>query len=127
MDRYSDIIDHPHHVSRKHPRMRRLNRAAQFAPFAALTGYGDQIVEAARLTERRIELTEAEEAEISEKLGRLERGDAVELTWFVPDSRKAGGRYVTEKVVVRQIIPAEGRIRLADGRSVDIGAIIGVE
>ena len=126
MGKYDAIIDHPHHVSAVHPRMSMLNRAAQFSPFAALTGYGDQIAEAARLTDRRIELTEAEEAEIGRKLGALKRGDEVELTWFVPDVRKAGGRYVTERVRVKQVSSPEEKVLLAGGRSVDIGQIIDV-
>ena len=127
MGRYDDIIDHPHHVSQVHPRMSLRNRAAQFSPFAALTGYDDQIAEAARLTDRRVELTEAEAAEIGRQLGRLARGDEVELTYFLPDTKKAGGRYVTERVTVRQVLPAEGRLRLMDGRQIDIDAIIGVD
>jgi len=107
--------------------MSMINRAAQFSPFAALTGYDDQIAETARLTDRRIELTEAEEAEISEKLAGLKRDDEVELTWFVPDKKKAGGRYVTEMVVVKQMIPTEGRMVLMDGRSIEMSAIIEVE
>ena len=126
MGKYDAIIDHPHHVSTVHPQMSMINRAAQFSPFAALTGYDAQIAETARLTDRRIELTEAEEAEISNALGRLEKGNTVELTWFVPDKKKAGGRYVTEKVTVKQIVPTEGRVVLTDGRSVEMSAIIEV-
>ncbi|MBR3274611.1 MAG: hypothetical protein IKF98_11930 [Clostridia bacterium] len=127
MGRYDDIIDHPHHVSRVHPPMSLLNRAAQFSPFAALTGYDDQIAEAARLTDRRVELTEAEAAQIGRRLGGLKRGDGVELTYFLPDEKKDGGRYVTERVTVRQVLPAEGYLRLMDGRRIDIDAIIEVD
>ena len=127
MEKYKDIIDLPHHVSDVHPQMSMINRAAQFSPFAALTGYDDAIEETARLTDSRIELTEAEEYEISGKLGRLQRGDTVELTWFVPDKRKAGGRYNAERVVIKQVVAAEGKVNLADGRSVDIKDIIDVE
>ena len=127
MGKYDAIIDRPHHVSKVHPQMSMINRAAQFSPFAALTGYDDQIAETARLTDRRIELTEAEEAEISEKLAGLKRDDEVELTWFVPDKKKAGGRYVTEMVVVKQMIQTEGRMVLMDGRSIEMSAIIEVK
>ena len=127
MGKYDAIIDHPHHVSSVHPQMSMINRAAQFSPFAALTGYDAQIAETARLTDRRIELTEAEEAEISTALGKLEKGDEVELTWFVPDKKKAGGRYVTERVTVKQLVPTEGKVVLADGRSVEMSAIREVE
>ena len=106
--------------------MSMINRAGQFSPFAALTGYDDAIEETARLTDSRIELTEAEEDEISRKLGRLQRGDSVELTWFVPDRRKTGGRYYTETVVIKQIVAVEGKVNLADGRSVEIRDIIEV-
>lgn len=126
MGKYDAILDHPHHVSAVHPQMSMLGRAAQFSPFAALTGYGDQITEAVRLTDRRIELTEAEEEEIGRKLGALKRGDEVELTWFVPDVRKAGGRYVTERVTVKQIVTPKEKVVLAGGRSIDIGQIIDV-
>jgi len=126
MEKYKDIIDLPHHVSDVHPQMSMINRAAQFSPFAALTGYDDAIEETARLTDSRIELTEAEEDEISRKLGRLQRGDTVELTWFVPDKRKGGGRYNAERMVIKQVVAAEGKANLADGRSVDIKDIIDV-
>ena len=115
MEKYRDIINLPHHVSSVHPPMSMINRAAQFSPFAALSGYDDAIVETARLTDRRIELTEAEEAEIGKALSSLKRGDKVELTWFVPDRKKDGGRYVTETVTVKQVVAAEGKVVLMDG------------
>ena len=126
---YSDIIDLPHPTSPKHPRMSMLNRAAQFAPFAALTGFGQAIDETARLTDRRIELGEAELAELNEKLSRLmQRLPAeAEITYFVPDARKSGGRYVTERLPVRQIRPAEGVLALAGGRTIDLDCVIDVE
>lgn len=65
---YDDIINHPHHVSTRHPRMSMIDRAAQFSPFAALTGYGDVIKETARLTDRKPELSESEKAELDYKL-----------------------------------------------------------
>ena len=127
MEKYRDIINLPHHVSSTHPQMSMHNRAAQFSPFAALTGYDDAIEETARLTDSRIELTEAEEDEISRKLSHLKRGDIAELTWFVPDKRKAGGRYNTERMVIRQVVAEEGKVLLMDGRSLDIKDIIDVE
>lgn len=127
--RYDDIIDLAHPEPRSHPRMSMLNRAAQFAPFAALTGYGDSIDEAARLTDRRVELSEAEQAELNAKLKRLaaKLPARAEITWFVPDSRKAGGRYVTQARVVRQILPEEARIALAGGESIDLDCVIDIE
>ena len=126
---YSDIIDLPHHQSRVHPRMSLLNRAAQFAPFAALTGYGEAIDEAARLTDRRVELSEAEQLELNEKLKRLgaRLPAEAEITYFVPDARKAGGRYVTEVLKVRQVLPEQARIALSGGGSIDLDCVVDVE
>lgn len=130
-NRYDDIIGLPHHVSRAHPPMTRLNRAAQFAPFAALTGYGDAIAEAARLTEARIDLTEAEQAAISERLVRLRENLAarprVTITYFRPDERKAGGRYLTMTGVVRRVRETEREIVMEDGTAVAFEDIMEIE
>lgn len=129
MGEYDDIIDRPHHVSRRHPRMAMLNRAAQFSPFAALTGFGAEIIEAARETERWIELSEEEKAVISERLGQLAKRLPAEasVTWFIHDARKEGGRYVTRDVRIKQILPAEGRIVLAGGESIDMDELLDIE
>lgn len=104
-DTYDDILYLPHPTSRTHPRMSRQDRAAQFSPFAALTGYEDTVKETARLTEERPILTEDEMAELDARLRlAMELGTEVSVTWFRPDSRKSGGSYVT----------AAGRIRKAD-------------
>lgn len=104
-DTYDDILYLPHPTSRTHPRMSRQDRAAQFSPFAALTGYEDTVKETARLTEERPILTEDEMAELDTRLRlAMELGAEVTVTWFRPDSRKSGGSYVT----------ATGRIRKAD-------------
>ena len=104
---YEDIVNRPHPTSPTRPRMPALNRAAQFAPFAALSGYGDVIDEAARLTGRRIELSEAEKSALGEKLARLKARLAelprVSVTYFVPDGRKEGGAYVTVSGTVTKI------------------------
>ena len=127
--RYDDIIDLPHHVSSTHPQMSMLNRAAQFSPFAALSGYGEAIGEAARLTDRRVELTEAEKSAINGKLTAISRRlpAEVSITYFVPDRFKEGGRYVTEAVTVKRIIPTEARIALTDGRGIDLDAVLDIE
>lgn len=127
MGKYDDIIDLPHPVSRKHPPMPMEARAAQFSPYAALTGFGAVITEAARLTDRWIDLTQAEKEAISQKLSRFKEGDALELTWFIPDQLKDGGRYTTETVVLKQVIPSEARLTLSDGRSVDLDLLLDVE
>ena len=95
MGNYDDIIDLPHHVSSTRPRMPMIDRAAQFQPFRALTGYEDAVRETARLTDRRIELTEEEKARLDAALQRLmdsiSSRPQVSVTWFQPDKRKAGG------------------------------------
>ena len=99
MNNYDDIINLPHHVSTKHPRLSKEQRAAQFAPFAALTGYGDAIKETARITEDRIELDEEEKKKIDNKIielkSKINDKPKVTITFFIPDTKKSGGEYVT--------------------------------
>lgn len=86
---YEDIIHLPHHVSERHPRMSMMDRAAQFSPFAALTGYDAAIKETARLTDRKIELTEEMQARLNDRINRLleelQNYPPVEITYFIPD------------------------------------------
>ena len=96
MSKYDDIINLPHHQSKVRPHMSVSDRAAQFAPFAALTGYGDAIRETERLTDRKIELSESQIAELDLRLGellaRIDEKPKVTITYFIADERKAGGR-----------------------------------
>lgn len=93
--RYDQIIDMPRHVSKRYARMDRLDRAAQFAPFAALTGYEEVIAETGRLTERRIVLDEDMKTILDSRLRQaLSTHRPVTITWFVADARKDGGRYM---------------------------------
>ena len=116
--RYDDIIGLPHHVSETRPRMARQDRAAQFAPFAALTGYHDMVAEEARVVENEIEPGEAGLEELNQKLNLLQdavRGGirpTVSITYFVPDPRKAGGKYVTAVEEIRKIDPLRGVVVL---------------
>ena len=118
--KYDDIINLERPVSKRHPPMPLANRAAQFAPFAALTGYEAVIDEAARLTDRQIELDEDAKAEINRQLlalaARTDAGEPVqvELTWFEPDSRKSGGVYRTELVLVRRVDQSYHLLELSD-------------
>lgn len=119
--RYDDIINMPHHVSSKHKQMSAYDRAAQFSPFAALTGHSAAVAETARLTERRIELDENAREELDRKLQMIMKdpqtaGD-VQITYFIPDKLKSGGKYVTAKgrligisSIRRQIIMAEDTV-----------------
>lgn len=123
---YDDIIDLPHHVSRQHPQMSLYNRAAQFAPFAALSGHDDAIEETARLTEARRELTQGERDILNRKLNwLLQRDDnpIVEITYFQPDKRKSGGRYCTVTGTLKKIDDIEGKLLLRDGTSISFSDI----
>lgn len=104
---YEDIINLPHPNSKRHLRMSALDRGAQFAPFAALTGYDEAVKESARLTERHIELDEGEKQEFDRRLRfiseNLELKLPVSITYFVPDSKKSGGSYRTVTGTVNKI------------------------
>ena len=121
---YNDILHLPHPVSRKHPRMAVADRAAQFSPFAALTGYDDAVREAARLTDRRLELDEYEQQALNDRLqqilSRLPKQPVVRITYFRPDSCKEGGAYVTVNGVIKRLDTVEREIRLGDGTRIPI-------
>lgn len=127
---YSDIINLPHHVSKKHPQMSIEARSAQFAPFAALTGYGDAVNETARLTDKRIELDDVIKEEINCKLETIKRNikerPIVTITYFVPDTKKQGGAYVTVTGSIYKIDENKQQINLNDGTKIPIEEIISV-
>ena len=123
---YDDIIDLPHPTSERHPRMPMANRAAQFSPFAAPSGYDDAVKETARLTDGKIELTEEEKANLDARLQLLEPGIAASFTYFQPDSRKQGGAYVTASGEVKRIDGIAREIILMDGRRIPIDDILEV-
>ncbi len=106
-DPYEDIINLPHHVSQRHPQMPLEERAAQFSPFAALTGHAAAIQETARLTDERIELDEDAKCALDEKLRilqeHLEERPKVSITYFRPDAKKAGGAYITAAGWIKRI------------------------
>ena len=124
---YDDIIQLPHHVSQNHPQMPMLDRAAQFAPFAALTGYEAAVGETARLTAERRELDPQEAAELNRRLAtlisRLPDRPEVTIEYFVPDDRKAGGAYVTVTDVVRNISVSERLLVMEDGTAIPLNDI----
>ena len=128
MSEYDDIIDLPRPKSRHEP-MPMSDRAAQFSPFATLTGYGDAIDETARLTDVRIELSEEERAELDYKQQYLPTLDAptVSVTYFVPDERKSGGAYVTHTGALKRIDEVERAMVFADGTRVDMDEVVGIE
>ena len=132
MGNYDDIIGLPHHVSEVHPQMGRIDRAAQFSPFAALTGYSDAIRETGRLTEERVELDEDMKEGLDEKLRMLkyqiEEGDYPEaaITYFQPDSQKSGGAYVTFQGRMKRIDAYKRQILFTDGTALSIDRILSI-
>lgn len=117
--RYDDIIDLPHHTSPIRPRMPVRDRAAQFAPFAALVGHGAAIREIARLTDSKIELAEDEKARLDEQLHMilelLDEQPEVSICYFEPDAKKAGGAYVTTTGYVKHIAEIYKKLTLDSG------------
>ena len=118
MSRYDDIINLPHHVSPTRQRMSIHDRAAQFAPFAALVGYDDAVAETARLTESRPELDEQEQRAINECLAyiadHIHEQPEVKIQYFVSDERKSGGAIVEVSGKVKKISATDGAIVMAD-------------
>ena len=127
---YDDIIALPHPEPRTHPRMSLHDRAAQFSPFAALTGHSAAIAETGRLTASRITLDESEIARVDAALQRLRellpQAPAVSITYFVPDERKAGGSYQTVTGTVRRIDTVNSVLLLTDQRAIPIPDIFNV-
>ncbi len=129
--KYGDIIHLPHHVSSVHPHMPVSDRAAQFAPFAALTGYGDVIKETARQTDERPDLSEDEKQELNYKIQLAcalpgEKPEIV-LTYFVPDRKKSGGACHTARGKIRRIDPDAGQIILEDGMRIRLDCVVDIE
>lgn len=120
---YDDIIDLPHYVSERHPQMSMYNRAAQFAPFAALTGHNAAITEAARLTEAEQELSESDAEVLNRKLAYLQSLDekpTISVTYFVPDDKKEGGSYHTATGIVKSVEPDKGVLQFEDGTGIPV-------
>lgn len=106
-DKYNYIINMPHHVSKTHPQMSLKARSAQFAPFAALTGYGDVINETGRLTNEKIEIDDELKEILNEEImkikSKLSKRLTISFTYFIPDAKKNGGKYVTVKGIVKKV------------------------
>ena len=128
---YDDIINLPHHVSATRPQMSIANRAAQFSPFAALTGYDSAIKEAARLTTERIELSENDIDVLDMKLRILEDAVAdqpeIEVTYFKPDEKKKGGAYITSSGTLKRIDDVERVVIFVNGEKIAIPDILDIE
>lgn len=128
---YNDIINLPHHVSKKHPQMSLLDRAAQFSPFAALTGHEDAINETARLVDEKIILDEDEKAILDGKLqeikAHLSEEPKVSVTYFKPDALKQGGSYETVCGGVKKIDEYVGKLVLENGVEIAFDNLVHVE
>ena len=127
-DNYDDLLYLPHPTSKKHPRMSRLDRAAQFSPFAALTGYDDAVRETARLTDRRVELSDGELAVLDERLRLVlaweDDPPLVSVTWFQPDQRKEGGAYATTQGRIRKVDEVKRVLVMDDGSKIPVDDIV---
>ena len=124
MGKYDDIINLPHHESDFHPRMPMENRAAQFAPFAALAGHDDAIEETIRVTGRIKELADEEKIEISKKLREAwENKLEVKIKHFIPDKKKKGGQYIQTHGKIKKIIEEEKYIILNSGENISVDNI----
>lgn len=128
---YADILHLPHRESPNHPRMSLHDRAAQFSPFAALTGYEAAVEETARLTEARLEMSEDKKQMLDEKLRLLletsDRPVSVCITYFVPDAHKAGGAYVTVTGRIREIDAFGKSLILTDQRTIPLADLWEIE
>lgn len=129
--KYDDIINLPHHVSPTRPQMSMIDRAAQFSPFAALTGYEDAILETGRLTDARAELTEDELDALNAKyqllMDTIGTGIEVSITYFKQDDRKAGGAYLTERNVVKKVDTYNRRILMRNGTCIPMDDIFDID
>ena len=125
--KYDDIINLPHHVSKKHPQMSLHDRAAQFSPFAALTGHKAAINETARLTDEKQILSEDVIAKLNEQLNLIKENigtnTIVTITYFVPDDRKSGGAYISHTGVVKKIDEYNHTVILTDKTVIPIEQI----
>ncbi len=129
MKNYDDIINLSRPIS-KHPRMSLYQRSAQFAPFAALTGYEGQVKETARLTDRRIELDEELKSMLDLKIQVIQEvlsnKPELEITYFIPDTKKDGGRYETIINNVKKIDNYNNQIIMQDDLKISIKEIIDI-
>lgn len=124
---YADMLDLPHHISPTRKPMSMADRAAQFSPFAALVGHDAAIQETARLTQQPVELDESRKAVLNEKLqrllARLSEEPEITVTYFCPDEKKTGGRYVTVTGCLKKVNPFANTVELTDGTAIPVEQI----
>ena len=129
--KYDEIMGLPHHISKTRPQMPMSDRAAQFAPFAALTGYDAAIKETGRLTDERIELDVEALSALDMKyqllMEALDEAPEVTITYFQPDERKAGGKYLTATGAVKKVDDFERRITMRDGTRIPTDDVLSID
>lgn len=129
--KYEEIMKHPHHVSKTRPQMPMSDRAAQFAPFAALTGYDSAIKETGRLTDEKIELDEEALTALDMKyqilMDAFDDAPEVTITFFQPDERKAGGKYLTATGAVNKVDDFERRITMQNGTKIPMDDVLNID
>lgn len=128
---YDDIIHLSHPTSKNRPRMSIHDRAAQFSPFAALSGHAAAIAETARLTDRKLELDEDTRAELDRRqailLEHISERPEITVTWFRPDERKEGGAYITTTGRLKKLDEAERILILTDDTRIPLEAVVSLE
>ena len=128
---YEDILNLPHHVSKTRPQMSMLDRAAQFSPFAALTGYDDAIKETGRLTDEKIEMDEDRKAALDMKqaylIEMIDEQPEISITYFLPDAKKSGGAYVTVTGNLKRFDEYERLLILTDCNKIPMDDIADIE
>lgn len=128
---YEDIISLPHHVSKTRPQMSMMDRAAQFSPFAALTGYDAAIKETGRLTDEKIEMDEDRKAALDMKqaylIEMIDEQPEISITYFLPDTKKSGGAYVTVTGNLKRFDEYERLLILTDGKKIPMDDIADIE
>lgn len=128
---YESIIGLPHHVSLRRRRMSAIDRAAQFSPFAALAGFEAALNETARLTTQKIELSEEQKTLLDERLrllvSMLPQQPEAAFIYFVPDSRKEGGAYVTARGQIKRIDDIKRLILLTNGTKIPVDDVVDIQ
>ena len=131
MNEYDDIINLPHHVSERHPQMSMMNRASQFAPFAALTGHAAAIEETARLTDEQHELADEDSEALNQTLAYLRETinehPTITITYFEPDKKKAGGAYKTIEGQLQNIDDYNQSIVLKSGEAITLKSVLDIQ
>lgn len=127
---YDDIINLPHHILKKHPQMSLYARSAQFAPFAALTGYEEAVKETARETNERIDIEDELKSILDGKLQiileQIKNHPEISITYFIADTKKDGGEYVTVTGLVKKVDLYNQYIYLVDNTEIPINEIIDI-